>query len=169
MKKNKLSLFIASSFLLLLGACAADYDANPEAPDGRNPLQGEFKANIYGEPFTAEVKHFYDSTLNDARNLTISATQFNYDKDTSKYKMITLNIGHYEGPNVYYMSSGNARGYYIEKDGINLRNFSSTSQDTLGAITITGDQAAWVGNFSFMAINGTDTIYVGDGSFNIPK
>lgn len=175
MKKNFSLLMIAALFLFFAASCSTDYDANPTGPDGRNPFQGQFSAEINGVSFNADVKYFNDTTGNDIRYVSISATEFPVDKDTLKSKTISLTIPNYEGPKTYYTNAGSSSVVYTHKDSAFLKTYMNAPGDTLAAITITGDQSSWVGTFQLMAVSfdltgiGTDTIYINDGKFDIPK
>jgi|SRR5690554_3179582 len=172
MKKLINSLFIAS-FALILFSCGKDYDSDPEFDKSliRNNLQGEFTAQVNGEPFEAVIKEFFDESVEGIRMLSISGIEFSEDKDPNKQKMITFTIPYYEGPKTY-MPDSYFTGLYMDQDSILTKNYvTSLANDTLSHITVLQDGDRYEGSFYLMVIEETtkDILHLSAGHFNIPK
>lgn len=177
MKRNALLSITLIAAALIWSSCTnKNYDATPTIPGKeniRNPFQGDFTAMINGNHFTANTKYVYDSTSNGIRLLAIMAQQYNYNMDTTRYKMISFSIYDYKGPKTYFLAQ-NAAGIYTDVDSNVTYNYTTVSpaSDTLSAVTITTDQSSYQGTFNLMMVqtgNITDTVFISSGQFNIPK
>ena len=179
MKRNALLPIALIAVALFLGSCSTTYDATPTIPGKekiRNPFQGDFTAMLNDENFTANTKYVYDTSTNDIRLLAISGQQYNYNRDTTRYKTISFSIFDYKGPKTYFLNQG-ISGVYSNIDSNITYNFSTVSaaNDTLSSITVTSDQARYIGTFNLMVVQPAvgvgipDTIYISSGQFDIPK
>jgi len=175
MKINTHLSLAVIAIAFFMSSCSTTYDATPQIPGKdtiRNPFQGDFTATIDGEQFTANTKYITDMSNDGMRYVSISGQQFNYNMDTTRYKIITLSIFDYQGPKTYYLNEG-VSGIYSNIDSNITTNYTTAQSDTLSAITITSDQASWQGQFNLMVIHTSDTekdtMYLSNGQFNIPK
>ena len=176
MKKNALLSIVLIAVALIWGSCSTAYDATPTVPGKekiRNPFQGDFTAMLNADHFTANTKYVYDSTSNGIRLLAIMGQQYNFNMDTTRYKTISFSIFDYKGPKTYFLNQ-NVSGIYSNIDSNLTYNYATTTfnSDTLSSVTITSDQASYIGQFNLMVVEAggnNDTIYISAGNFNIPK
>ena len=174
MKRNALLSIVVMAVALFWASCSTDYDATPEVPKEniRNPFQGDFTAKLNEEPFTAHTKYTYDSLLNGVRLLSITGQQFNYNRDTTRFKIVSFSISGYSGPKTYYMAQSDISGVYSNIDSNMTYNYLTTTNDTLSSVTITSDQTFYEGKFSLMTVEtggNNDTVQISEGQFKIPK
>ncbi len=170
MKKVLKSLSLLTAAALLMTACSKKYE--PTKDESRNPFKGDFTASLWGaEPYVADLKMVVDTTIEGVRSLSIATKQFLSYSDTTQYRLMTISIGNFTGPNTYPIGAFTTfNQVIISYDSANKQTFNQDNNDPEGFIVVTkAENNAYEGTFQFKTINTVDTstIPVTSGVFNL--
>lgn len=170
-------------FATMLMGCGKDYSPAPLDKE-KNPMLGTFTYTFYDKTVEADHKYAANEYNEDlgTHSVTITGIKFSSDKLPFKNNVLSLGIGHYDGPGVYtrenYISAKLNRGEHLSINN-SIQDVMSYvlagSDDEVTFIEITNDDGKLKGKFDLRLIytnptnpQSKDTIFITDGVFDIP-